>query len=139
MTVSDSKIKAGVAIATIGAGVLSAAAVSVVHYHTYTMRIGLLAWTVWPYPVLWFLATWTKRRSTRLYWSVYALFSLLFASGYYALPLFDRGWSASQSAVMVLTPVYLLFIGFMGFAAFAMVRWLVSTLRHQRVDPEQRP
>jgi cell division protein FtsW (lipid II flippase) len=139
MTLSESKRRAAVAITSIGAGLVAAVAVSLAHYDSNTQRLAMLAWTVWPYPTLWLLATRSKKRSTSLFWSFYVVFSFLFALIYYVLPRFVRGPSSWLSIGLVLTPGYLLVIGIMAFVGFATVRWIVGVLRPQPATTDQRP
>lgn len=138
MTLSESKRRTAVAIASIGAGLVAAVAVSLAHYDSYTLRLAMLAWTVWPYPALWLLATRSKKRSTSFFWSFYVVFSLLYALVYYVLPRFVRGPSSWLSIGLVLTPGYLLVFGIVAFVGFAIARWIVGVLRPQPAATAQR-
>ena len=127
-------VKKAVTMAMAAAALASGVSISLAHYDSLVLRFVMLAWTVSPYAILWFLATRLKRRSTRLFWSGYAVIGLVTALAVYVAPRIVRSpWSGVW---VMMTPGYLLNIGILGFLLFVLVRAIVSPQTpNQAPDP----
>jgi hypothetical protein len=126
----DAKIRTTIAIAALAAVMIVSTVVSLAHYDAFPLRLGIFVWSIWPYPMLWVLATRLKRRSTRLFWSAYMLFALLLALVCYVgpllfnMPLLGIGW--------MMAPGYLLIIGLAAFVVFLTIRWIGNVLKSKQ-------